>query len=80
MIASGCALLLRGRAVRAAGGFDESFFCYCDDVELCLRLNLLGYETWYAPDAPRRRTISPPPRARRSTPSRPTTSSATATG
>ena len=51
MIASGCALLLRGDAVRAAGGFDESFFCYCDDVELCLRLNLLGYETWYAPDA-----------------------------
>ena len=51
MIASGCALLLRGDAVRAAGGFDETFFCYCDDVELCLRLNLLGYETWYAPDA-----------------------------
>jgi N-acetylglucosaminyl-diphospho-decaprenol L-rhamnosyltransferase len=51
MIASGCALLLRGDAVRAAGGFDDSFFCYCDDVELCLRLNLLGYDTWYAPDA-----------------------------
>jgi len=51
MIASGCALLLRGDAVRAAGGFDDSFFCYCDDVELCLRLNLLGYQTWYAPDA-----------------------------
>jgi GT2 family glycosyltransferase len=51
MIASGCALLLRGDAVRAAGGFDDSFFCYCDDVELCLRLNLLGYEAWYAPEA-----------------------------
>ena len=51
MIASGCALLLRGPAVRAAGGFDDTFFCYCDDVELCLRLNLLGYETWYEPAA-----------------------------
>jgi GT2 family glycosyltransferase len=37
--------------VRRAGGFDESFFCYCDDVELCLRLAHRGYSAWYAPEA-----------------------------
>src|SRR5206468_4125104 len=41
LIASGCAMLLRGEAVRGGRGFDERFFCYCDDVELSLRLNLL---------------------------------------
>ncbi|HEX3694493.1 MAG TPA: glycosyltransferase family 2 protein [Polyangia bacterium] len=51
LLASGCAMLLSGAALSAAGGFDESFFCYCDDVELCLRLNLLGYSGWFAPAA-----------------------------
>jgi GT2 family glycosyltransferase len=50
-IASGCAVLLRGDAVRELGGFDEDFFCYCDDVELSLRLNWAGYEGWYCPEA-----------------------------
>ncbi len=57
LIASGCAMLLdAARAVRQAGGFDERFFCYCDDVELCLRLGLLGYTGWYAPAA----RVAPP--------------------
>jgi len=51
LVASGCAMLLNGPAVRQAGGFDERFFCYCDDVELCLRLGLNGYTGWYAPAA-----------------------------
>ena len=51
MVASGCAMLLNGPAVRQASGFDERFFCYCDDVELCLRLNLAGYTGWFAPAA-----------------------------
>jgi GT2 family glycosyltransferase len=51
LIASGCAMLLNGAGVRQAGGFDERFFCYCDDVELCLRLGLYGYSGWYAPEA-----------------------------
>lgn len=51
LVASGCAMLLNGPAVRQAGGFDERFFCYCDDVELCLRLGLYGYTGWYAPAA-----------------------------
>jgi len=51
LVASGCAMLLNGPAVHRAGGFDERFFCYCDDVELCLRLGLYGYTGWYAPEA-----------------------------
>jgi GT2 family glycosyltransferase len=42
-IASGCAVLLKAEAVRRIGGFDAEFFCYCDDVELSLRLQLAGY-------------------------------------
>lgn len=51
LLASGCAMLLSGDATRDAGGFDERFFCYCDDVELCLRLNLRGLSGWFAPAA-----------------------------
>jgi GT2 family glycosyltransferase len=51
LLASGCAMLLDGDATRAAGGFDERFFCYCDDVELCLRLGLRGRPGWFAPAA-----------------------------
>ena len=51
LLASGCAMLLDGPETRAAGGFDERFFCYCDDVELCLRLGLRGRAGWFAPAA-----------------------------
>jgi GT2 family glycosyltransferase len=51
LLASGCAMLVDGAATRAAGGFDERFFCYCDDVELCLRLTLRGRGGWFAPTA-----------------------------
>lgn len=36
-------LLLRADAYRALGGFDEGFHMYCEDVDLCLRLQLAGY-------------------------------------
>jgi GT2 family glycosyltransferase len=51
LLASGCAMLVDGPATRDAGGFDERFFCYCDDVELCLRLTLRGRTGWFAPAA-----------------------------
>lgn len=37
------AALYRTDAFRAAGGFDESFFCYLEDVDLGFRLRLLGH-------------------------------------
>ncbi len=34
-----------------AGGFDESFFCYFEDVELAFRLRLAGHRCLYVPEA-----------------------------
>ncbi|MFN7976668.1 MAG: glycosyltransferase [Vicinamibacterales bacterium] len=35
----------------AAGGFDERFFCFVEDVDLGFRLRLAGATCWYVPDA-----------------------------
>lgn len=44
------ALYRRDDWVRA-GGFDERFFCYAEDVDLGFRLQLAGRGCWYVPDA-----------------------------
>ena len=38
----GAAALYRREAFLAAGGFDEGFFCYCEDVDLAFRLRASG--------------------------------------
>ncbi len=35
----------------SVGGFDERFFCYCEDVDLGFRLQLLGEDCRFVPDA-----------------------------
>ena len=45
------AALYRRDALDAAGGFDESYFCYMEDVDLGFRLRLLGHHARYAPQA-----------------------------
>jgi N-acetylglucosaminyl-diphospho-decaprenol L-rhamnosyltransferase len=46
--ASGCALLVRRAALRdAGGGFDEGFFMYSEDSDLCRRITTAGYEIHY---------------------------------
>jgi GT2 family glycosyltransferase len=39
---AGMCLLIDAAAFRAAGGFDERYFLYCEDVDLCLRMQLAG--------------------------------------
>lgn len=49
--ACAAAAMYRHTALRAAGGFDESYFCYNEDVDLGFRLRLAGLACWYVPDA-----------------------------
>lgn len=43
------AALYRAEAFRAAGGFDERFFSYLEDVDLALRLRMAGWRCLYVP-------------------------------
>ncbi len=45
------AALYKRQVVLDAGGFDEDYFCYQEDVDLGFRLTLLGYKGRYIPDA-----------------------------
>ena len=45
------AALYRRDVFLAAGGFDERFFCYAEDVDLGFRLRLAGHRCLYIPDA-----------------------------
>ena len=44
---SGSFLLINSRANRQVGGFDEIFFLYGEDLDLCLRVARAGWEIWY---------------------------------
>jgi N-acetylglucosaminyl-diphospho-decaprenol L-rhamnosyltransferase len=48
---AGMFLLLRSDAYRGVGGFDERFFMYCEDYDLCARLYMAGYALAVASDA-----------------------------
>jgi len=49
--ASGVCLLLRRAALEESGGFDELFFAYMEEIDLCWRLQLLGWRIGYVPTA-----------------------------
>ncbi len=46
---SGACLLVRRSAFVAAGGFDEAYFMYAEDVDLCWRLRQQGWRVGYEP-------------------------------
>ncbi len=46
---AGMFLLFRSDAFRAVGGFDEGFFMYCEDFDICARLRLAGYPLAFVP-------------------------------
>lgn len=49
--ANGAAMLVRRSGFLALGGFDETFFMEWEDLDLCWRAWLRGWETVYVPDA-----------------------------
>lgn len=48
---SGACMLATRDALQAIGGFDESFFLYCEDMDICARLRATGWRIRYEPTA-----------------------------
>jgi len=46
---SGAAMLLRREAAERVGGFDETYFMYVEDVDICWRLREAGFRVVYDP-------------------------------
>ncbi len=47
----GASMVVHADVVKKIGGFDEDFFLYGEDQDLCLRIRMLGYEIGYIKDA-----------------------------
>lgn len=48
--ASGACLFLRSSVVRAVGMFDERYFLYLEDTDLCMRIRRAGFSIYFVPD------------------------------
>ncbi len=46
--ATGACFLIRSALFRDMGGFDEDFFAHQEEIDLCWRLQLNGYQIYYA--------------------------------
>ncbi len=50
-VIKGCALALTRKAFEAVGGWDERYFMYAEENELCLALDAAGYHNAFVPSA-----------------------------
>lgn len=46
---AGASMMIRRDLACRLGGFDERFFLYFEETDLCRRAAALGWQTWYAP-------------------------------
>jgi GT2 family glycosyltransferase len=54
-----CAAVVRSEAFRAAGGFDEDYFVYHEDVDFCVRVRRAGWRVRYEPSVAARHKVPP---------------------
>jgi N-acetylglucosaminyl-diphospho-decaprenol L-rhamnosyltransferase len=47
----GSLMMLRRKAAEQVGFFDEDFFLYLEDADLCYRLKKKDWETWWLPES-----------------------------
>lgn len=47
---SGSSMLLRREALEQVGGFDEAFFMYAEDADLCTRMREAGWDVVFTPE------------------------------
>ena len=43
----GACLMIRAESFRSIDGFDEAFFLYSEELDLCCRIRKAGYQVWY---------------------------------
>ena len=55
---TGCTMLLRRAMIETVGVLDESYFHFCEDVDLCLRAEAAGWSVTLAPQARLRHKVS----------------------
>lgn len=48
---SGSCMLVRRKQFEAVGGFDDDYFLFGEDIDLCWKLRESGYEIWFVPSA-----------------------------
>ncbi len=48
---SGACVMARRDVLKGIGYFDESYFMYGEDVDLCYRIKKAGWQVWYLPEA-----------------------------
>lgn len=47
----GAALMIRSETLAQVGSFDERFFMYCEEIDLCRRIKTAGWEIYCVPGA-----------------------------
>jgi len=48
---SGCCVMFRGELLKSLGGFDEQFFYHFEEVDLCRRVQAVGFPVLFTPEA-----------------------------
>jgi GT2 family glycosyltransferase len=46
---TGAFMLFRKQALQKVGGFDEDYFMYTEDTDICYRIKKNGWQIWYLP-------------------------------